>query len=119
MKELPRSRMRNPLKVEPLFECREQLIEISRLNHRPWYDVQVPAMKTRDKIGVSLLLDDLLELERKPMNGDLARKSHMGHANVLLASDFDFIGFDNILRARSNRCQRPSPKTHLDNYDKR
>jgi hypothetical protein len=54
-------------------------------------------MEARDEIGVLLLLHDLLELERKPSNGDLARKSYMDRANNLLASDFDFISFHDIL----------------------
>ena len=66
VKEFSCCRVRNLLLVQPLFECREQIVEFSRFDHGPRYYVQFTSMEASDEIGVLFLLHNLLELERKP-----------------------------------------------------
>lgn len=93
--------MRNLLQVQPLFKCRKQLVETSRLDHRPRDDIQFTAVETRDEIAVLFLLYDLLKLERKPTNA-LTLLSRMNYTKLLLASYLGRVGLNNILRETSD-----------------
>ena len=59
-------------------------------------------MEARDKVGILLLLHDLLELERKPTNSDLTEFEPIDYTKLLLARDFSRIKLQDILVAMSS-----------------
>jgi hypothetical protein len=60
MKEFSGGRVGNTLTVESPPENCEQSVEFFGFDHRPWYDVELPAMQTRDEVGTLLFFADLL-----------------------------------------------------------
>ena len=77
MKEFSSGWMRNPLQVKPPLEGRERLVKFLRFDHGPRYDVQLPSVEARYKVGVLLLFDDPLELLRKSMQHALVGRPHV------------------------------------------
>jgi hypothetical protein len=57
--------MRRLLLVESLFDPAESLVEFLRPDHRPRDNIQLPRVKAGDEIGVLLVLNYPLELERE------------------------------------------------------
>ncbi len=65
MQEFAGGVVRRRLLVELPFECSEKFVEFSRFNHGPRDNLQFSRVKTRDKVGILLVLNYLLELERE------------------------------------------------------
>jgi hypothetical protein len=56
-------RMSNRLPIQDLLQRAEECVELLGLDDWPWYNVDPPAMKTRDEVRLLLPLDYLLKLE--------------------------------------------------------
>lgn len=63
MQKFARGVMRRRLLVKLPFERSKKLVEFSRFNHGPWYDLQLSCMKTSDEVGILLVLNYFLEFE--------------------------------------------------------
>jgi hypothetical protein len=59
-------RMGYPFSIQDLLQGAEECIELLGFDDGPRHDVDPPTMETRDKVGLLLPLDDLLELETEP-----------------------------------------------------
>jgi hypothetical protein len=55
--------MSDRLPIQDLLEGAEECVELLGLDDWPWYNVDPPAMKTRDEVRLLLPLDNLLKLE--------------------------------------------------------
>ena len=100
MKEFACGHVRDLLLIQAIFKCGEQLVEFFRLDHRPWYDVQLPSMKARNEVGALFLFYNLLKFEGKSSSGYAQSRVAYSSYEDLLVGYFYLVTVDDVLRAR-------------------
>ncbi len=87
--------MRRRLLVESLFNLTKKLVEFLRLDHWPRDNIQLPRVKTSNKIRVLFILNYPLELERK--SGPLLVEGGQRLLWDLLLRHFSLVRVNDIL----------------------